>query len=821
MTSRGTSMERVAIQAVLWSLLSASRFVSTPGMAEQHETLPGTEPLTLTGDMSVKMREGLDRFLSRELDQSVEARQKLWKRDFSSPEAYVKSIEPNRQDFRRFIGLTDTRLPVRALEYEAGTDSPSLVAENSNLRVFAVRWQVLEEVYGEGLLLQPRSKVWARVVAIPDADQTPEMIAGLTEGVEPERQFARRLAEAGCQVLAPVLINRQDTWSGDPEIVMTNEPHREWIYRQSFALGRHIIGYEVQKVVGAVDWFRNAESGDGKIGVAGYGEGGLIAFYAGAVDPRIDAVLVSGYFDSRQRIYEEPLYRNVFGLLREFGDAEIAGLIAPRKFIVEYSAGPETSRPSKAPARGRNAAAPGKLGTPAFESVRGEVDRARGLVPHNEAIELVLGSLGKTVGPGSNRALAALLRDLGVKERLGIPSKRTLSDRRKTFNPDQRQHRQILELVAYNQKLAHESAGVREAFWKDAKSDSVARWEASTQKYREYYWQEVIGRLPRPSLPINPRTRKKFETPKWAAYEVVLDVWPDVSDWGYLLLPKGMKPGERRPVVVCQHGLESLPEDVFDASPGTMAFGLYHNYGASLADQGFVVYAPHNFYRGDNNFRQLQRKANPLKLTLWSITVGQHEQMLNWLDSLPFVDPSRIAFYGLSYGGATAMYVPPVVRRYAVVICSGNFTELIRKTVTVDNPYSLVFYQTYEAEEFNIANTFGYAELAGLIAPRPFMVERGHLDTVSPDEWVALEYSRVRRLYDFLGIPGRTSIEVFNGPHAIHGVGTFEFLHRFLHWPDQSFAPDAHTDHPFGLRDQHLERPAWRRDSTRFPAGGS
>ena len=41
--------------------------------------------------------------------------------------------------------------------------------------------------------------------------------------------------------------------------VKTNVPHREWIYRQSFELGRHIIGYEVQKVLQLVDWTKLAE----------------------------------------------------------------------------------------------------------------------------------------------------------------------------------------------------------------------------------------------------------------------------------------------------------------------------------------------------------------------------------------------------------------------------------------------------------------------------------------------------------------------------------------------------------------------------------
>jgi len=57
---------------------------------------------------------------------------------------------------------------------------------------------------------------------------------------------------------------------------------------------------------------------------------------------------------------------------------------------------------------------------------------------------------------------------------------------------------------------------------------------------------------------------------------------------------------------------------------------------------------------------------------------------------------------------------------------------------------------------------------------------------VAPDEWVAYEYARVRRFYAEVGIPQNTAMEWWNGPHAIHGVGTFEFLRRHLHWPGQS-----------------------------------
>jgi hypothetical protein len=54
---------------------------------------------------------------------------------------------------------------------------------------------------------------------------------------------------------------------------------------------------------------------------------------------------------------------------------------------------------------------------------------------------------------------------------------------------------------------------------------------------------------------------------------------------------------------------------------------------------------------------------------------------------------------------------------------------------------------------------------------------------VAPDEWVAYEYAKVRHLYADLKIPGKTAIEFFDGPHMIHGVGTFDFLHEQLKWP--------------------------------------
>lgn len=745
---------------------------------ETVQTLDGTTPLTLDGDLAAQMVEALDGYVSRAIAGSVESRVGLWNRDYSSHNAYTESVEPNRARLRKRIGCLDSRLPIEELFYSATTKTSAQLTEDKSYTVSRVRWQVFDEVEGEGLLLEPKHNVpiTAQIVALPDADWTPEMIAGVADELPANAQFARRLAKAGCRVVVPLLINRDDTYSGNPTLgAMTNQPHREFIYRMAFELGRHIIGYEVQKVLSLVDWMSLA---DAPIGVIGYGEGGLIALYSAAVDTRIQATAVSGYFQSRQEVWREPIYRNVWGLLHEFGDAEIASLIAPRPLVIETSRGPEVTGPPSV-REGRGGAAPGQLVSPPIYAVEPEFERARDFyeqLDRDDALCLISPVDGL---PGSEETLTVLLAGLGV-ENAHIDSSYLLSSTPVDgFDDDARQQRQFMQLVNLSQRFLREAASRRQQFfWEKTDTASLTRWEETCTDAKAYFWDEVIGRCPSPNVSANPRTRLIYDEPLWKGYEVVLDVWDGVFAYGILLLPNDLQPGEQRPVVVCQHGLEGRPQDTADPRIES----VYHSYAASLADRGFITYAPQNPYIGLDAFRVIQRKANPIKWSLFSLIIRQHERTLDWLAGQPFVDADRIGFYGLSYGGKTAMRVPAVLERYACSICSADFNEWIVKNATYYSRYSYMFTGEYEMPEFDLGNTFNYGEMAGLIAPRPFMVERGHDDGVAPDEWVAHEFAVVRRLYVRLGIADRTEIEFFDGGHQINSDQTFRFLHRHLNW---------------------------------------
>jgi Abhydrolase family len=713
----------------------------------QAQILPGTQPLEPNPDFSATMVAGIDKMALRLIEQSKNGR------------------KPTREKLKAILGVVDERLPITALELVGDTANPALLAETATARILRVRWPVFDGVHGEGILIQPKDKPVARVIYIPDADTDPEKLAN-----------DAMLAYSGCEIVIPALISRGSEFSTNDKFgVKTNIPHREWIYRQSYELGRHIIGYEVQKMLSLVDYFGTQPKLP--LLVAGLGEGGLIAMYSGAIDERISSVYVWGCFEPREGVWAEPIYRNVFNLLRDFGDAEVASLIAPRPLVVQNLGFPKVQGPPKAKQGERDIAAPGKITKPTLEAVQAEVARAKALVPGDW---LMLAT--------EEHGLKEVVTHLLPPEVAGQLVKRIepimpeKNEQRAKVDAT-RQKRLVRELEAFTQRLLVTTELERKGqFWDKLPLKSVAEFEKHTAVERGRFWNEVIGRLPDPNLPVNTKSRFVRETDKVTIYEVTMDVWDDVFAWGWLCLPKDLKPDEKRPVVVCQHGLEGIPEDTITTDPAQKAYAPYKAFTLRLAEQGFITFAPHNPYRGKDAFRTLQRKLNPLGLTLYSVINGQHQRILEWLKAQPFTQPDKIAFYGLSYGGKSAMRTPAVLTDYCLSICSGDFNEWVRKCVSTDMPMSYVATGEYEIWEWNMGRTYNYAEMAALIAPRPFMVERGHNDGVGADEWVNYEFAKVRRLYNKLLIGDRTTIEHFDGPHTIHGVGTFEFLKEKLGW---------------------------------------
>ncbi|MEZ6046821.1 MAG: hypothetical protein R3C11_14830 [Planctomycetaceae bacterium] len=633
-----------------------------------------------------------------------------------------------REEFKQLIGVVDERLPNPKFELISSFEASSVIAKGKNYEIHRVRWPVLEGVTGEGLLILPNKEAYGNVIALPDAEWSPEQVCGILPGGPEESRFIPMLADAGYRVLIPTLINREQTYSGHEDVFFTNQPHREWIYRQGFILGRHIIGYEIQKILAGMEALNQLGESRHKV-VAGIGEGGLLALYAGAISEQFETVISFGYFDQREQIWQEPIYRNVWGLLTKFGDAQLAGMIAPRQLILINSEIPEVTGPPEPLPQHHTTAAPGVINQPG-PSIVDEYRIATGYFKALNAednLKIFPNSLQDYKSdPDSPTAKLptldpATIGDASEPILLYAPSETELEDR---------QRRQVAELTSYTQGLLDECHKVRDELWSSADASSPEAWTESTATLKEKMETGFIGKIDLPLSDPNVRTRKIMENDDFTGYEVMLDVFPEVVAGGILCIPHNIPAGEERPLVVCQHGLEGLAMDCITYEEDR--FKYYKAFASELAKQGFITYSPQNPYRGEDRFRTLQRKSNPLKLSLYSYIIPQHRQTVRWLGSLPFVDANRIAFYGLSYGGKTAMRVPPFVDEYCLSICSGDFDEWIVKIACDSERYCYVFHGEYEIFEWNMGNLGNYAELASLIFPRPFMVERGHRDGVAP-----------------------------------------------------------------------------------------
>ncbi len=714
--------------------------------------LSGTQPLVSTSDLAAEMIEGIDRFLLKQNDETKLRREQWWKRDYTSPQSYTDSLTPNRRRLSEILGVRDARVPFDAFELIASTSQDACVGEQTQFNVYQIRWPVVRDVTSEGLLLLPNDgNLKGTVIYLPDADQTPQQACSNEEPwwiTSPVRY-----AQAGYRVIIPRLISRRVVRHHE-RVSLTQ---REYLYRCSFELGRHIIGYEIQKVLACLDMIekeRKVGSNIGvesKIHVEGYNEGGLIALFSGAIDTRIDSVRVLGAFGSRSKMWQEGIDRNIFGLLKEFGDAELAAMIAPRSLRIDTTGYPELSF------SGEGGGAPGYIN--ASQVDLGEIERAQKLT---QPLAIPEPWLEVT---SSNAA--------GQRPPFDSPKWRYQID------AEEQEDRLVHQIDRDTQWLLRESSFTRADFMSKLDSSSSEAYAASVEVYRQIFRDEVIGRFDIPLKTIEAKSRRIYDEAGYVGYEVLLDVWDDVFAYGILLLPKDLRPHEKRPVVVCQHGLEGRPTDVIVGD-----HRAYHDFAAELCERGFIVFAPQNPYIGKDAFRTLQRKANPLGKTLFSIIVPQHQQIVNWLKGLPNVDAKRIAFYGLSYGGKSAMRIPPLVPDYCLSICSADFNEWVVKNASTRLPFSYVWTNEYEIFEWDLGSRFNYAEMAALIAPRPFMVERGHTDGVSTDEWVAFEFAKVFYLYSHrLKIPDLCEIEFFDGPHTINGKGTFDFLHKHLDWP--------------------------------------
>ena len=298
---------------------------------------------------------------------------------------------------------------------------------------------------------------------------------------------------------------------------------------------------------------------------------------------------------------------------------------------------------------------------------------------------------------------------------------------------------------------------------------------------------ELLGGFPNDRCELFPRVAATKEFPTYTRETVLFQSRPDMTVFGYLLLPKGFEtPG---PAILCLHGHGRGVDDIVGIQEdGTMRteYGEYQNdFALQCVDHGYAALAIEQFgfghrrdeaacQRGAGNSSCLPASGAAFLLgqTMIGWRVYDAMRSLDYLSTRPEIDMNRIGVMGISGGGTTTFYSAAIDERFKVAVVSGYFNTFRDSILSINH-----------CIDNYIPGVLKYAEMydiAGLIAPRAMFVESGTEDTIFPIDATRFAFDQAQDIFRAFGAEDRLGLEVFDAAHSFHGVGAFQFLDQKL-----------------------------------------
>jgi dienelactone hydrolase len=758
---------------VLAKQITAQQFTPPQTRPAENATfaLEGTELLKLPVSTNIReeQRQQIIRYFLTQIAATPAKRDSRWQPNFSSLDSYKASVQGHRADLRAMLGLIQPR---------HGTPNIKVLGEERNLSLEEVTLPINSGFSVRALLFLPHSSPpAAAIIAIPPATESREEFAGIVQGMMPAK-WLRTLLAHNIAVAVPLMVERSDD---NPLCRQAGyKDRRRILWRAAFIVGRTLVGVEVQEVLALREFL--ASQGNivpGKIAVLGEGQGGMTALYAGAMDEGLASVASIDYFEQREKCWKGPVDQVLYGQLNEFGDAEVAALIAPRSLLIVHS--------SKGP-------------IPAA-SVAAEFARARRFYGGLDKLG-VLTDLEVQNDP-LNATASKIASALGSTAVQDLPE---LTFRIPRQEVDQARNEQFEALLKYLRGLCEWSDQVRAEYWQLNSTLPADRVQKVQKLHAEL--ANLEGVISSVNVPMHPRTALLGETDKFLAYDVFLDLVPGVEVYGQLLVPRPIAGHmeSRHAAVVCQHGFDGAPKYVSGVGTELETNDhFYHRFGQRLAERGYVVFAPYmavpayhppaggpgansrnpaglgDVVQRADLINPLVRLAAPLGMMRTSIELAKLHRVVDFLQSLRFVDADRIGFYGLSYGGYAAIWMPPLEPRLKVTVISAFFNDW--PTMLTDTTRFGSSYWSLPDEDFynwNVLNRFSHTELIAAMWPRPVCIEYGSEDPVTTPVWHNRAWEQVKAWRDSWEMDDKIRDDDFIGPHTIHGIGTFSFLDQWL-----------------------------------------
>jgi dienelactone hydrolase len=259
----------------------------------------------------------------------------------------------------------------------------------------------------------------------------------------------------------------------------------------------------------------------------------------------------------------------------------------------------------------------------------------------------------------------------------------------------------------------------------------------------------------------------------------------------YVLLPK--QAPRPLPVVLAFNGHGYGVKDIVglwpDGRERHTPDGYQKDFGVALCRAGFAVAAPEISCFGERqtNFSYLNSKigqsapttcthsamlAFHLGISPLGLRVNDGMRLVDYLETRPDLDTSRLGAMGISGGGMHTFFSACVDTRIRACVVSGYYSTF-RDSVLAMQHCACNFVP-------GLAEFGEMQDLVGLIAPRPMLVEAGDYDPIFPIRAVRAAVARARRVFAVLGAPRGVQTDYFEGGHQISGRKAYDFLRREL-----------------------------------------
>jgi|GEM_PF-957677 len=220
---------------------------------------------------------------------------------------------------------------------------------------------------------------------------------------------------------------------------------------------------------------------------------------------------------------------------------------------------------------------------------------------------------------------------------------------------------------------------------KAERADDLAHQLQKHESYRQEIlqrMQQVMGPLPGPErkVALDVETLEEVALAKYVLRKITYATEPGDRVPAYLLIPQSAlkEPGLKLPAVLCLHQTTPLGK----AEPAGLGGNPNLHYAKELAQRGYVTLAP-DYLGGDipevglrGGFGEYRTDPYALGYVSGSMKgIWNHMRAVDFLQTLPFVDPGRIGVIGHSLGGYNSLFLAAFDTRIEVAVSSCGFTS--------------------------------------------------------------------------------------------------------------------------------------------------